>query len=115
MVHWLSFLEISFPLRGEKKNYQEDPLVRNEELQKEKRNGDIVTFEKTYSFRNLPRGRVARLQKQFEATGLQEYHPPPQEKPKRSTTPRRHSSSRQNINVNMVVEFQTYWVKVFIF
>ena len=26
-------------------------------------------------------------------------------KPKRSTTPRRHSSSRQNINVNMVVEF----------
>ena len=90
-----------------RENYQEDPLVRNEELQKEKRNGDIVTFEKTYSFRNLPRGRVARLQKQFEATGLQEYHPPPQEKPKRSTTPRRHSSNRQNINVNMVLEFQT--------
>ena len=74
-----------------------------------KENGEIVTFEKTYSFRKLPKGRVAKLQKQFEASGFQPECQLPS-KPTERQAPRYKSSKQLTINkdTNGIVNEEKY-------
>ena len=74
-----------------------------------KENGEIVTFEKTYSFRKLPKGRVAKLQKQFEASGFQSECQLPSKQTERHA-PRYKSSKQLTINkdTNGIIKEEKY-------
>ena len=78
--------------RPERKQHKEEPKETNEfPKDVEKPNEDIVSFEKTYSFRNLPKGRVASLQKKFEASGFENYYQAPTKEVKKQTPKYRSS------------------------
>ena len=51
----------------------------------------IEKFTKTYSFRKLPKGKVAKLQKQFEASNMLETEPLPPIKQSKKQVPRYRS------------------------
>lgn len=64
------------PVQETKRQNWRNKEIRNK-AKEVKEPEEIVTFSKTYSFRNLPRGKVAKLQQKFENTGPIHFSKPP--------------------------------------